>query len=225
MTKTKNTPVGWKHGWKKRTPLLIEELISLYPEVSSDLDTSNPYEKVVATILSAQCTDKRVNLVTPALFKQYPDVESMSIADLSEVQRLVHSTGFYRNKSKNIIAMSKLVVGKFNSIIPHTMEELVELPGVARKTANCVLNDCYNIAVGVVVDTHVARLSIRLGLTSALKSNAVQIEKDLMEKIPKSEWINISHRLIYHGRRVCNSRKPKCNSCSVFYLCPYGNSQ
>ncbi len=205
---------------KRRIGPILDILRELYPEVASELVTSNPYEKVVATILSAQCTDKRVNMVTPALFERFPDVDSLADAQPGEVESFIHSTGFYHNKAKHLIGMAKTARERFGGEIPGTMESLLELPGVARKTANCVLNDCFGIADGIVVDTHVDRLARRLGLTNAPRGNAVRIERDLMELVPKQEWIGISHRLIYHGRRVCDARKPACGACALALLCP-----
>ncbi len=215
--------ITYRMGPKRRIGPIIQALNALYPQVKTELDFRTPYELVVATILSAQCTDKRVNQVTPALFARYPTPKSMATADPHEVMELVHSTGFYRNKSKNIIGMAQKLVSEYGGEVPRTMEELLVLPGVARKTANCVLNNCFSLSEGIVVDTHVARLAIRLGLTRAKKSNAVKIEQDLMAVVPTTEWIGISHRLIYHGRRVCDSRKPNCGTCSLFPLCPHGN--
>jgi endonuclease III len=206
---------------KKRVPEILKILKELYPSVESELNTKNPYEKVVSTILSAQCTDVRVNKITPALFEKYPDVSSLKEAKIETVQKLIFSTGFYKNKSKYLLGMANVVVDNFNGKIPKTMDELLTLPGVARKTANCVLNDCYNIPSGVVVDTHVSRLSVLIGLSDGPKSNAVKIERDLIKLFPKKEWINISHRLIYHGRRVCKARKPACSSCKISHLCKF----
>jgi endonuclease-3 len=174
---------------------------------------------MVATILSAQCTDQRVNQVTPELFQRYPDAASLAQADPEELQTIIRSTGFFRNKSKSLIAASRRLVEEFSGEIPTTMEELLTLPGVARKTANVVLGTGFGIASGVVVDTHVGRITKRLGFTE--QDNPVKIEKDLMQEIPSDQWIALAHRLIHFGRRICRARKPLCQSCFLVDLCPY----
>jgi endonuclease-3 len=176
----------------------------------------------VATILSAQCTDDRVNLVTPALFERFPDAVALGNADLEELESLVRSTGFYRNKSKNIKGACQAIVNKFNNQVPQRMELLLELPGVARKTANVVLAHAFGINMGVTVDTHVKRLSQRLGLTE--HTDPIRIERDLMVLLPQPDWENWSIRLVYHGRAVCNARNPACNICQLADLCPSANS-
>jgi len=172
----------------------------------------------VATILSAQCTDERVNKVTPELFRQFPDAESLGNAPIEELETLVRSTGFYRNKAKNIKAACQMIVEEFGSKVPRTMEELLRLRGVARKTANVVMAHGFGINVGVTVDTHVSRLSQRLGLTK--HQDAIRIERDLMKLLPQADWENWSIRLIYHGRAVCKARNPACTECELADLCP-----
>ncbi|MBN2725476.1 MAG: endonuclease III [Deltaproteobacteria bacterium] len=211
--------VTWRSDRKIRAAVLSDELERLYPVTESELVTANPYQKVVATILSAQCTDKRVNMVTPALFERYPTPVELADADTLELESIIRSTGFYHNKAKNLIGMAKVLTQVHHGEVPSTMEDLLQLPGVARKTANCVLNDCFNIPSGIVVDTHVARLSIRFGLTEGPKSNAVKIENDLMSLFPQAVWISLSHRFIAHGRGLCSAKKPSCAECPLSYLC------
>ena len=182
------------------------------------LHYTSPLEILVATILSAQCTDKRVNIVTKSLFKKYKTAEDYANADLAELEEDIRSTGFYRNKAKNIKRSGRMLVEKFNSQVPRTMDELLELPGVARKTANIVLSNAYGVIEGIAVDTHVRRLSKRLGLTE--NKNPNKIEADLMKIVPKSHWKRITDLLILHGRNVCMARKPKCNMCSLNKICP-----
>ena len=189
-----------------------------YGEATCALHHEDAYQLLVATILSAQCTDARVNMVTPALFRRYPDAHAMAEADLDELQEIIRSTGFFRNKSKSLHGSATKLVEEFNGEVPSNMRDLLKLPGVARKTANVVLGTAYGIASGVVVDTHVGRLSRRLGLTH--EKTPQKVEKDLMAMIPRDEWINFAHRLIHHGRRVCQSRKPRCGECVFADLCP-----
>jgi endonuclease-3 len=203
---------------KARVLEIIELLEKQYPKAKTALHYSSPLEILVATILSAQCTDKRVNIVTKSLFKKYKTAEDYSNADLKELEQEIRSTGFYRNKAKNIKNAGRMLVEKFDSQVPNTMEEILELPGVARKTANIVLSNAYGVIVGIAVDTHVRRLSMRLGLTE--NKNPNKIEKDLMQIVPKSHWKRISNLLIFHGRNVCKARKPKCESCVLNKLCP-----
>jgi endonuclease-3 len=204
----------------KKTRLLkvIELLEKEYPKAKTALHYSSPLEIMVATILSAQCTDKRVNLVTPLLFKKYKTAKDYANADLAELEQDIRSTGFYRNKAKNIKNAGKMIVEQFDSQVPQTMEEILELPGVARKTANIVLSNAYGVIVGIAVDTHVRRLSKKLGLTE--NTNPDKIEKDLMQIVPKSHWKNITNLLISHGRTVCDARKPKCDICCLNKICP-----
>ena len=202
----------------ERLMKIIGVLEAEYPKAKTALHYSSPLEILVATILSAQCTDKRVNIVTKSLFKKYRTVEDYAKADLAELEQDIRSTGFYRNKAKNIKNAARMLVEKFGSQVPQTMEELIELPGVARKTANIVLSNAYGVIVGIAVDTHVHRLSKRLGLTE--NTNPNKIEKDLMQMVPKSHWKSITNLLISHGRAVCAARKPKCDVCSLNKICP-----
>ena len=197
---------------------LIDRLKAAHPDAVCALTHEDAFQLLVATILSAQCTDARVNMVTPGLFAKYPDARAMSEASQEELETIIRSTGFYRNKSKSLRGASQRIVVAFDGVVPRTMDELLSLPGVARKTANVVLGTGYGIADGIVVDTHVARLSRRLGLSRA--KNAEEIEQDLMRIVPREEWILLAHLLIFHGRRICEARKPKCDICPVATLCP-----
>jgi endonuclease-3 len=203
---------------KQRSLEILLRLKKLYPDATCSLDYSSPVQLLVATILSAQCTDERVNLVTPELFRRFPDAPALAQSDLAEIELLVKSTGFYRNKAKNIQAACRMIVSEFGGEVPQRMEELLKLPGVARKTANVVLAHAYGINAGVTVDTHVKRLSYRLGLTE--HTDPVRIERDLMGLLPQPDWENWSIRLIYHGRAVCNARNPACDRCLLADLCP-----
>jgi endonuclease-3 len=189
-----------------------------YPDPECALEHKNAFELLVATILSAQCTDRRVNLVTPELFRLYPDARSLAAAAPADVEALIHSTGFFRNKAKNIIGMAQALCAQHNGCVPKILAELIALPGVARKTANVVLGVSFDRAEGVVVDTHVMRLAQRLGLT--VRKTPVHIEQDLMARIPKKHWIGLSHRLIWHGRQVCVARRPRCPECTLNGVCP-----
>lgn len=197
---------------------VVSSLTKLYPVVKCALDHRNPFELLVATILSAQCTDVRVNLVTPALFERFPDAQALARADLAEVESLIHSTGFFRAKAKNLVAMANGLVELHGGEVPDDLEALTALAGVGRKTANVVLGNAFSIASGVVVDTHVKRLAFRLGLTT--NRDPVAIERDLVELVPKKHWVDLSHRLIEHGRRTCGSLRPKCDDCALAGLCP-----
>jgi endonuclease-3 len=201
-----------------RLPEILRLLHAAYPDAACALDHRNALELLVATILSAQCTDERVNKVTPALFARFPDAQALAEADRTELEEMIHSTGFYRNKAKNIQEACRRLVTVYDGQVPANMADLLTLPGVARKTANVVLGTSYRIADGVVVDTHVKRLSERLGLTT--QSDPEKIERDLMALAPQDEWIDLSHLLIFHGRRVCDARKPKCSACVIADLCP-----
>ena len=194
-------------------------LKNTYPHVHCALDFSNPLELLVATILSAQCTDERVNKVTPVLFEKYKTAEDYANAVPEEFMKEIHSTGFYRNKTKNILATAKKISDDFNGIVPDSMEKLISLQGVARKTANIILGTAYGKNDGIAVDTHVKRLSGRIGLTK--ETDPVKIERDLMKIIPQSDWTDFSHRLITHGRKVCNARKPDCGNCGISSICLY----
>lgn len=201
-----------------RTGDILRLLHETYPDAACELDHTNAFELLVATILSAQCTDVRVNQVTPVLFARFPTPEALAAADRAEVEEIIKATGFFRNKAKSIQEASRRIVSVYGGETPRTMAELLTLPGVARKTANVVLGVAYGIADGVVVDTHVKRLSARLGLTT--QSDPDKIEKDLMALVPQEEWVNFSHLLIFHGRRCCDARKPNCAACSIYALCP-----
>ena len=201
----------------KNIPALLTALKKSYPQAACELDHTTPLELLVATILSAQCTDKRVNIVTKTLFNKYKSARDYANASQVAFEKDVRSTGFYRNKAKNIRGMAKTLVEKYHGEVPSIMAELTELPGVARKTANVVLGNAFGIAEGVVVDTHVIRLSGRLGLTD--QTDPTKIEQDLMRLIPKSDWIWFSHALIWHGRRVCEARKPRCFECPIRREC------
>ncbi len=197
---------------------LIKVLQKAYPEACCSLDHRSPFELLMATILSAQCTDERVNMVTPALFKKYHGPAEMAAAPLADLEKLVRSTGFYKNKALSLKESSRGIMEKFGGEVPRTMDELLTLRGVARKTANVVLGSAYGIAAGVVVDTHVKRLAFRLGLTR--HTDPGRIERDLMRLIPKERWIWFAHALVLHGRAVCVARKPRCGDCPARALCP-----
>jgi endonuclease III len=200
-----------------RVAEILEILARTYPGVVCALNHKNAWELTVATILSAQCTDVRVNLVTPKLFKAFPTPKAMAAASLPELEELIRTTGFFRNKAKSIQGAARVVTEKFGGEVPKTMEEILTLPGVARKTGNVVLGSWYGIAVGVVVDTHVMRLSRRLELTK--ETTPEKVEQDLMKIIPQDRWIAFSHELIHHGRQICVARKPKCVDCTLEKLC------
>jgi endonuclease-3 len=195
----------------------VRHLTKLYPDAHCALEYKNPLQLLIATILSAQCTDVRVNMVTPALFARYPDAAAFANADQAELERMIQSTGFFRNKAKSIIACCKQIVEKHGGQVPATMEELTPLTGVGRKTANVILGNAFGIP-GITVDTHVGRLSRRMGLTT--EEDPEKVERTLMELIPKKEWTMFSHRMIYHGRQVCQARKPNCKGCALNKICP-----
>ena len=203
-----------------RTFKIIASLAGAYPTAHCELNFSNPLELLVATILSAQCTDKRVNIVTAELFKKFRRASDYAEAPLAEIQWFIRTTGFFRNKAKNIQACCRKLVERHGGEVPRTMEELIHLDGVGRKTANVVLGNVFNINVGVVVDTHVGRLSLRLGLTK--EANPEKVEQDLMKLVPREQWTLFSHWLIWHGRRRCSARKPDCAACEIRALCPTG---
>lgn len=203
---------------KAHAAAVYDELARLYPTAHCELDFRDPYELTVATILSAQCTDKRVNMVTPALFAAYPDATALAAANVSEVEALVKTTGFFRSKAKNLIGMAQAVVADHGGEIPSDMASLVVLPGVGRKTANVVLGNAFGINDGVVVDTHVGRLAVRLGLTKA--TDPVKVEAALIPLFPRDTWTMLSHLLIWHGRQVCDARSPRCGSCTLRERCP-----
>lgn len=211
-------PLTKRSAPKKRALEILARLKALYPEAPCSLDYANPFQLMVATILAAQCTDERVNKVTPALFARYPDIADFAEADLLELESYVRSTGFYRNKAKNIKAASQRILETYGGEVPRSMAELITLGGVARKTANVVLAHGFGIHEGVTVDTHVKRLTGRLGLTR--HSDPIRIERDLMALLPQPDWENWSIRLVYHGRAVCDARKPACDRCVLVDLCP-----
>jgi endonuclease-3 len=201
-----------------RVRSILDGLEELYPDVDCELDRENPFQLLCATILSAQCTDERVNMVTPELFRRYPTPEAMAKAPLPKLEDIIRSTGFFRQKAKSLKGASALLLSRFGGEIPRTIADLTTLPGVARKTSSVVLGTAYGIAEGVVVDTHVQRLSMRLGLTRATEPKG--IEQDLMKVIPQDRWIRFSHQIIWHGRRVCFARKPACATCTLAPFCP-----
>jgi endonuclease-3 len=203
---------------KARTAKVIELLEREYPDAKVALNYSNPLELLIATILSAQATDEQINRITPKLFKKYRTAEDFANADLQELEQIIKSSGFYHNKAKNIKNCCKTLVEKYNSRVPKTMAELLELPGVARKTANIVLTNAYGIVEGIAVDTHVRRLAQRLGLSD--KDDPNKIETDLMKIVPKADWMRITDLLIWHGRRVCTAKKPNCAGCVLNKICP-----
>ena len=220
-TATKKVAVKPAKPQLKTSPERIAKIIAglqkAYPGATCALVHSNPWELLVATILSAQCTDVRVNMVTPALFRRFPTPAAMAKASLPEIEEIIRTTGFYHNKAKSISGAAKAVVDRFGGEVPRTMEELLTVPGAARKTANVVLGTAYGIAVGIVVDTHVLRLTRRLELS--LNTEPKKVEQDLMKIIPKDHWIAFSHELILHGRAICIARKPRCVDCTIEKEC------
>lgn len=205
-------------GNETRVLTIIELLEKEHPDAKIALHYTSPLELLVATILSAQCTDERVNIVTQTLFKKYTKAEDYAKADLEELEQDIKSTGFYRNKARSIKKCCQILVEKYNSQVPKTMEEMLELPGVARKTANIVLSNAYGVISGIAVDTHVRRVAKRLGLTDSEDPN--KIEQDLMKTIPKSRWMRFTDLLIFHGRRICIAKKPRCENCILNEVCP-----
>lgn len=215
---TSKKPAGAAAGTDpKRVAAILAGLDAAYPDATCELNHENAFQLLISTILSAQCTDVRVNQVTAELYKEYKTPEDFAYASPAELEKEIRPTGFFRNKTKSIMGASKALVEKFGGEVPHTMEEILTLPGVARKTGNVVLGTAYGIASGVVVDTHVMRLSQRLDLTR--NTDPKKIEQDLMRVIPQNKWIQFSHQLIWHGRRVCFARKPKCAECNLESLC------
>ena len=211
-------PTESKADLKKRTAKVITTLKKTYPNADCALTHATPLQLLVATILSAQCTDERVNIVTKGLFKKYKTVGDFAEVSQAALEADIKSTGFFRNKAKNIRGSAARIISDFGGRVPKTMDELLTLPGVARKTANCVLGNAFGLAEGVVVDTHVGRLSGRLTFTT--ETNPVKIERDLMEIVPHAEWVLFSHLLIHHGRNICTARKPNCPNCPLSALCP-----
>ncbi len=203
---------------KAQAARVVRRLKADYPAATCALENETPFELLVATILSAQCTDERVNMVTPELFRRWPTAAEMARAPAKQLETVIQSTGFFRNKAKNIKAASLAIVEQHDGEVPREMVQLVALPGVGRKTANVVLGTAFGLATGIVVDTHVTRLSRRLGLTD--HTDPVKIEQDLMQIVPKGEWVDFAHRMIHHGRQICTARKPKCPECSMNKFCP-----
>lgn len=197
---------------------IFARLKRAYPDAHTELDHETPLQLLIATILSAQCTDKRVNMVTPLLFKTYPTAQSLADARQEELEEIIKSTGFFRNKSKSLIALGKALVERHNGEVPDSMDALVKLPGVGRKTANVILGNAFGKNEGIVVDTHVGRLSLRLGLTK--ETDPIKVEQDLMPLFPQEDWAMLAHVLIFHGRRVCDARVPKCEICVLNDICP-----
>ncbi|HEV8606018.1 MAG TPA: endonuclease III [Tepidisphaeraceae bacterium] len=205
---------------RQRLAAILPLLKKAYPEAKCSLGYKNPLQLLIATILSAQCTDERVNKVTPDLFKKYKSAKDLAAADPGQLEKEIQSTGFFRNKAKSLRGMAAAIVEKHSGQVPRTMEELTHLPGVGRKTANVVLGNAFSIAVGVVVDTHVSRVAHRLALTK--HTDPVKIEQDLMQIVPIEDWTLFSHLLIHHGRQICQARKPKCTICPLLPHCPAG---
>lgn len=203
---------------KEQAKKVQEGLQKRYPQPETHLHHETPWQLLAATVLSAQCTDARVNMVTPTLFAKWKDPFALAKADINDVEEVIKSTGFYHNKAKNLVAGAKFLVENYNGEVPRTMEELVKVAGVARKTANVVLCTAYGINEGIAVDTHVKRISYRLGLTGS--QNPIQVEKDLMELFPQEEWGNVNHRLVWFGRHICDARKPLCEECEFTEICP-----
>jgi len=224
------TPRGVLHNRKRRggvkkgaaleahAAAVYELLERMYPDAHCELNHETPLQLLVATILSAQCTDKRVNMVTPALFAAYPTAESLASARIDDVEELVKTTGFFRNKARNVVGMAHALVERHGGEVPPSMDELVKLPGVGRKTANVILGNAFGQNEGIVVDTHVARLSARLGLTR--ETDPVKIEQALVPLFPRERWTMLSHLLIAHGRAVCEARRPRCGECGLKEICP-----
>ncbi len=223
---TKATRKPAKVKWppeSTRVRSILEGLEDLYPDVDCELDRATTFQLLCATILSAQCTDDRVNMVTPALFRKCPDAATMARAPLPTLEKLIRSTGFYRQKAKNLQGTARALIAEHGGEVPRTLAELTRLPGVARKTASVVLGTAFGLAEGIVVDTHVQRLAMRLGLTRA--SDVKKIEQDLMQVIPQPGWIRFSHQVIWHGRRVCFARKPSCATCGIAAFCPSAGTE
>lgn len=204
---------------KEKVVELIEILKQTYPNAKCSLDFNTPFEMVAAVMLSAQCTDDRVNIVTPTLFKKYPTIEDYANCNISELEDIIHSCGFYKNKAKNLKACAEKVLNTYNGNIPNTMDELISLPGVGRKSANVIMLEVFDNPQGIAVDTHVKRLSNRIGLSS--KKEPEQIEIDLLKQFPNKYYKDVNHIFIYHGRSICTARSPKCTDCPISHLCNY----
>jgi endonuclease-3 len=207
-----------KKARRERAAAIFDLLEKEYPEAETALSHTSPFELAVATILSAQCTDERVNMVTPELFRRFPDAEALADAPLEVVEELIHSTGFFRNKAKNIVGMSRAVLRDHGGKLPQTLAQLTKLPGIGRKTGNVILGNAFGIDEGMVVDTHIKRLSGRMGFTR--ETTPEKVERDLMEVFPRERWTLLAHLLIFHGRAACPARKPRCEVCMVAHLCP-----
>ena len=203
---------------KTRATEVFARLKRAHPDAHCELDHETPLQLLMATILSAQCTDKRVNMVTPSLFKRFPTAQALADAQQEELEEIIKSTGFFRNKSKSLIGLGKALVERHGGAVPDSMESLVKLPGVGRKTANVILGNAFRKNEGVVVDTHVGRLSLRLGLTR--ETDPVKVERELMPLIPREDWTMLAHVLVFHGRRICYARTPKCEICVLSEICP-----
>ena len=218
LSESQEAYTGPKPGSPEQIRAITAELWRLYPDAKCSLDFSNPLELLVATQLSAQCTDERVNLVTHDLFQKYRSAEDYATVSQEELEKDIRSTGFYRNKAKNIRAACQLLITNYNGEVPRTMADLLKLPGVARKTANVVLGNAFGIIEGFVVDTHIGRLARRFGWTN--NEDPVKVEQDLMRLVPRQDWLDLSHLMIFHGRAICQARKPLCERCSLSKLCP-----
>lgn len=203
---------------RSRASEILAILQCTWPKATCELDFADAFQLTVATILSAQSTDRLVNTVTPALFRRYPDAAALAAADPAELETMIHSTGFFRQKARSLLGMARMLVTDFGGEVPRTMAEMVLLPGVARKTANVVLGSALRVTTGVVVDTHVTRVAGRLGLTR--ETDPVKIEQDLMAIAPSESWIDLGHQIIWHGRRICHAKKPECDACPLAPLCP-----
>jgi endonuclease-3 len=214
----KRVPAARRAPAKKRAPEIYARLSGAYPDAHCALDFKTPFQLLIATILSAQCTDKRVNMVTPALFRRYATPRTLAAARLEELEEMIKSTGFFRNKSKSLVGMATAIDERHGGVVPNEMEQLVKLPGVGRKTANVILGNAFERNEGVVVDTHVTRVSQRLALTK--NTDPVKIEQDLMPLFPREQWTLLAHLLIEHGRQICVARTPKCDQCVLSDLCP-----
>jgi endonuclease-3 len=217
------TPVRASRPNRERAAKILDILEKTYPDADTELGYRNAFELVVATILSAQCTDERVNLVTPSLFARFPTAQAMAKARPAQVEALIRSTGFYRAKTKNILGCAKALVADHGGVVPCTMEAMVKLPGVGRKTSSVVIGHAYGVAEGIAVDTHVLRVSNRLGI--ARGDDPIEVERQLMALVPRERWIKTTDLLIFHGRRICQARRPACGSCPVFSLCRWPSRQ
>ena len=218
LSESQGTYAGPKPGSPEQIRAITVELRRIYPDAKCSLDFSNPLELLVATQLSAQCTDERVNLVTRDLFQKYRSAQDYATVSQEELEQDIRSTGFYRNKAKNIRAACQLLITNYDGEVPDTMADLLKLPGVARKTANVVLGNAFGIIEGFVVDTHIGRLARRFGWTK--NEDPVKVEQDLMRLLPAPDWLDLSHLMIFHGRAICHSRKPLCQQCTLSKLCP-----